>query len=208
MLKGVSFLDPKRVDIRGNITPARDVLIDVNVILKGKVILAENCSIGPHCILENVSLKPGTVIHAHSIIQNAEIGANCVIGPFARIRPETKLADGVHIGNFVELKNATIGEGSKANHLSYLGDTIIGKKVNIGAGVITCNYDGANKHQTQIEDDAFIGSDVQLIAPITVGKGATIGAGTTLSHNAPAAELTVARAKQQTISGWQRPKKK
>ena len=171
------------------------------------MILAENCSIGPNCLLENVSMKPGTVIHAHSIIQNAEIGAQCIIGPFARIRPETKLADGVHIGNFVELKNATLGEGSKANHLSYLGDTEIGKKVNIGAGVITCNYDGANKHRTVIEDDAFIGSDVQLIAPITVGKGATIGAGTTLSSHAPAGELTVARAKQQTILGWKRPKK-
>ncbi len=204
MLQGVTLMDPQRVDIRGEVTPARDVIIDVNVILKGKVILAENCIIGPHCILENVSLKPGTVIHAHSIIQNATIGANCVIGPFARIRPETTLADGVHIGNFVELKNASLDEGSKANHLSYLGDVSIGKKVNIGAGVITCNYDGVNKHRTIIEDHAFIGSDVQLIAPVTVGAGATIGAGTTLSSNAPAHQLTVGRIKQQTISGWKR----
>ncbi len=207
MLKGVTLLDPSRIDIRGEIIPARDVVIDINVILKGRVELAENCTIGPHCVLENVRLKPGTVIHAHSIIQNAEIGANCIIGPFARIRPETVLADRVHIGNFVELKNAQLGAGSKANHLSYLGDTEIGKNVNIGAGVITCNYDGANKHRTLIEDDAFIGSDVQLVAPIKVGKGATIGAGTTLTHDAPAEELTLSRAKQATILGWKRPKK-
>lgn len=208
MLQGVTMADPARVEIRGKITPAKDCFIDIGVILKGNVILAENCSIGAHSILENVSLSEGVTIHPQSVIQDAEIGEGCVIGPFARIRPHTKLAKNVHIGNFVELKNATIDEGSKANHLTYLGDTQIGKKVNVGAGVITCNYDGANKHQTIIEDDVFVGSDVQLIAPITVEKGATIGAGTTLAKDAPAGKLTVARAKQITIDGWERPKKK
>ena len=208
MLKGVTMLDPRRVDIRGQVTPAKDCVIDVNVILKGQVILAENCLIGANCILENVKLAPGVVIHPNSVIQEAEIDEGCVVGPFARIRPHTKLAKNVHIGNFVELKNAVIEEGSKANHLSYLGDVTIGKKVNVGAGVITCNYDGVNKHQTIIEDEVFVGSDVQLIAPIKVEKGATIGAGTTLAKSAPAGKLTVARAKQVTIEGWVRPKKK
>ena len=208
MLQGVTLMDPKRIEIRGQIMPAKDCVIDVNVILKGKVVLAENCTIGANCILENVTLAPGVTIHPYSIIQDAEIGENCSIGPFARIRPKTKLAKNVHIGNFVELKNTTIAEGSKANHLTYLGDAAIGKAVNIGAGVITCNYDGANKHQTIIEDEAFVGSDVQLIAPIKVGKGATIGAGTTLTKDAPAEKLTLGRAKQMTFEGWVRPKKK
>lgn len=207
MLQGVTLLDPNRMDIRGKITPARDCIIDVNVILKGEVILAENCKIGANCILENVKLSPGVIIHPHSVIEHTEIGANCTIGPFARIRPNTKLANNVHIGNFVELKNATLDENTKANHLSYLGDVSIGKQVNIGAGVITCNYDGAYKHHTHIEDEVFVGSDVQLIAPITVHKGATIGAGTTLVKDAPAQQLTVGRAKQVSIENWKRPQK-
>lgn len=208
MLQGVTMFDPKRVDIRGTVKPAKDCIIDVNVILKGEVILAENCVIGANCVLENVKLAPGVTIQPNSVIQDSEIGEGCIIGPFARIRPNTKLAKNVHVGNFVEIKNAELGEGSKANHLSYLGDTTIGKNVNIGAGVITCNYDGANKHHTTIEDDVFVGSDVQLIAPIKVGKGATIGAGTALSKDAPASKLTVGRAKQVTIEGWERPRKK
>ncbi len=208
MHAGVTLMDPKRIDIRGEVTPAQDCVIDVNVILKGKVVLAENCAIGPNCVLENVTLSPGVVIHANSVLEDAKIGEGCVIGPFARIRPETVLGKNVHIGNFVELKNAKIDEGSKANHLAYLGDATIGKKVNIGAGVITCNYDGANKHQTTIEDEVFVGSDVQLIAPIKVEKWATIGAGTTLIKTAPAGKLTLSRAKQVTIENWQRPVKK
>lgn len=208
MHAGVTLMDPKRIDVRGEVIPAQDCVIDVNVILKGKIVLAENCVIGPNCILENVTLSPGVVIHAHSVLEGAHIGEACVIGPFARIRPETVLGKNVHIGNFVELKNAKIDEGSKANHLAYLGDATIGKKVNIGAGVITCNYDGASKHQTTIEDGAFVGSDVQLIAPVKVEKGATIGAGTTLVKTAPAGKLTLSRAKQVTLENWKRPVKK
>ncbi len=208
MLQGVTLLDPKRVDIRGTVTAAKDCIIDVNVVLKGNVVLAENCQIGANCVLENVILSPRVIIRPHSVIEDAEIGEGCIIGPFARIRPYTKLGKNVHIGNFVELKNAQIDEGSKANHLSYLGDTTIGKAVNIGAGVITCNYDGANKHHTVIEEGAFVGSDVQLIAPVTVGKNATIGAGTTLVKDAPAGQLTVGRAKQVSITDWKRPRKK
>jgi len=207
MLKGVTMQDPRRVDIRGVVTPAKDCVIDVNVILQGKVKLGENCRIGANCILENVQLDKNVVIHPNTFIQNAEIGEGCIVGPFARIRPETKLAKNVHIGNFVELKNASLAEGAKANHLSYLGDVTIGKNVNIGAGVITCNYDGANKHKTTIEDNVFVGSDVQLIAPVTLKKGATIGAGTTIVKDVPAGKLTVSRAKQVTIEGWKRPKK-
>lgn len=207
MLQGVTMADPARVDIRGRVFAAKDCFIDVNVILKGEIHLAENCSIGANSVLENVKLASDVIIHPHSILQEAEIGEGCIIGPFARIRPQTKLAKNVHIGNFVELKNAQLEEGSKANHLTYLGDVTIGKKVNVGAGVITCNYDGANKYQTIIEDEVFVGSDVQLIAPIKVGKGATIAAGTTLTKDAPAGKLTVARAKQVTIEGWERPKK-
>lgn len=208
MLQGVTLLDPSRVDIRGKVIPARDCIIDINVVLKGRVVLGENCIIGAGCILEDVQLAADVIIQPHSIIQSAEIGKSCVVGPFARIRPHTRLAAQVHIGNFVELKNACIAENSKASHLSYLGDVTVGKNVNIGAGVITCNYDGAEKHLTCIEDDAFIGSDVQLIAPVCVGQGATIGAGTTLVGDAPAGKLTVGRAKQQTREGWVRPQKK
>lgn len=207
MQAGVSLMDPKRIDIRGVVIPAKDCVIDINVILKGQVILAEGCFIGAHCILENVSLAPGAIVHPHSIIQEAEIGENCIIGPFARIRPNTQLGKNVHIGNFVEVKNTQIDEGSKANHLSYIGDAKVGKNVNIGAGVITCNYNGADKFITRIEDDVFVGSDVQLIAPITLHQGATIGAGTTLVKDAPAGKLSLSRSKQNTIEGWVRPTK-
>ena len=208
MRAGVTLYDPERVDIRGKVIPAQDCVLDVNVILAGQVELAECCYIGPNCYLENVRLGKNTVIKANSVIQDAVIGADCQVGPFARIRPGTVLHDQVHVGNFVEVKNTVIGSASKANHLSYLGDASIGKQVNIGAGVITCNYDGVNKHRTEIEDEAFIGSDAQLIAPIKVGKGATVGAGTTLTKDAPAQQLTVGRARQQTIEGWVRPVKR
>lgn len=204
---GVSLLDPNRLDIRGEVIPAKDCIIDVNVILEGKVELSEGCIIDANSHLKNVKLGPNVHVKANCVIEGADIGTDCQIGPFARIRPETKLHKNVHIGNFVEIKNTEINNNSKANHLSYLGDAHIGKNVNIGAGVITCNYDGAHKHKTTIEDDVFVGSDVQIIAPVTIEKGATIGAGTTVSQKAPAGKLTVGRTKQQTIDGWQRPKK-
>lgn len=208
MLAGVTLYDPARFDLRGEVIPAKDCVIDVNVILEGRVELAENCYIGPNCYLKDIKLAPNTIIKANCVLEGAEIAADCVIGPFARIRPETKLAKGVHIGNFVEVKNSVIAVNSKANHLTYLGDADIGKAVNVGAGVITCNYDGANKHRTIIEDEVFVGSDVQLIAPVKIGKGATIGAGSTITQNIAAGKLALSRVKQQIIEGWKRPVKK
>ena len=206
--RGVMILDPARFDVRGELDCGRDVVIDVNCVFEGRVTLANNVSIGANCVLKNVSVAQGTTIQSFSHIEDTQIGDNCRIGPFARIRPGTTLANDSHIGNFVEVKNSQIGVGSKVNHLSYVGDATVGSKVNIGAGTITCNYDGANKHRTVIEDDVFIGSDTQLIAPVTVAKGATIGAGSTITHNAPAGELTISRVKQVTIAGWTRPVKK
>ena len=206
--RGVMILDPARFDVRGELDCGRDVVIDVNCVFEGRVTLANHVSIGANCVLKNVSVAQGTTIQSFSHIEDTQIGDNCRIGPFARIRPGTTLANDAHIGNFVEVKNSQIGVGSKVNHLSYVGDATVGSKVNIGAGTITCNYDGANKHRTVIEDDVFIGSDTQLIAPVTVAKGATIGAGSTITHNAPAGELTVSRVKQLTIAGWTRPVKK
>ena len=206
--RGVMILDPARFDVRGELDCGRDVVIDVNCVFEGRVTLANHVSIGANCVLKNVSVAQGTTIQSFSHIEDTQIGDNCRIGPFARIRPGTTLANDSHIGNFVEVKNSQIGVGSKVNHLSYIGDATVGSKVNIGAGTITCNYDGANKHRTVIEDDVFIGSDTQLIAPVTVAKGATIGAGSTITHNAPAGELTVSRVKQLTIAGWTRPVKK
>ena len=206
--RGVMILDPARFDVRGELDCGRDVVIDVNCVFEGRVTLANHVSIGANCVLKNVSVAQGTTIQSFSHIEDTQIGDNCRIGPFARIRPGTTLANDAHIGNFVEIKNSQIGAGSKVNHLSYVGDATVGSKVNIGAGTITCNYDGANKHRTVIEDDVFIGSDTQLIAPVTVAKGATIGAGSTITHNAPAGELTVSRVKQLTIAGWTRPVKK
>jgi bifunctional UDP-N-acetylglucosamine pyrophosphorylase/glucosamine-1-phosphate N-acetyltransferase len=206
--QGVSIADPARCDVRGTLSCGRDVAIDVNCIFEGEVRLGDGVSIGANCVLKGVRIAAGTSIEPFCHIEEADIGANCRIGPYARIRPGTRLASDVHLGTFVEVKASSIGEGSKANHLTYIGDSEIGKNVNIGAGTITCNYDGTNKHRTIIEDDVFIGSDTQLVAPVRVGKGATLGAGTTLTRDAPPGELTVSRAKQMTVPGWTRPAKK
>ncbi len=206
--QGVTLADPSRIDIRGQLACGSDVAIDINCIFEGLVQLGDNVRVGAHTILRDVKVAAGTVIAPFSHIEDAEIGKNCRIGPYARIRPGTRLASEVHIGNFVEIKNSSIAAGSKANHLSYIGDAVVGKNVNIGAGTITCNYDGANKHQTIIEDDVFIGSDTQLIAPVTVAKGATIGAGSTITKNTPPESLTLSRVKQMSIAGWKRPVKK
>ena len=205
---GVRLLDPARIDIRGSVAAAGDVEIDVDVILEGDVQLGDDVRIGPFCRIRNSRLAAGTIVHAHCDIDGIVTHGACVIGPFARLRPGTEVAAGAHVGNFVEVKNSTIGADSKANHLSYIGDATIGSDVNIGAGTITCNYDGTNKHRTVIDDGAFIGSNSALVAPVTIGKGATIGAGSTINKDAPAGELTVSRARQTTVKGWQRPKKK
>jgi bifunctional UDP-N-acetylglucosamine pyrophosphorylase/glucosamine-1-phosphate N-acetyltransferase len=207
MEQGVRLMDPKRIDVRGELVCGRDVSIDVNCVFEGRVVLGDNVTVAANCVLRDVSIGEGTRVAPFSLIEEAKIGAHGRIGPFARIRPGTELAEAVHVGNFVELKNSQVDRGSKINHLSYIGDATVGKNVNIGAGTITCNYDGANKHRTVIEDDAFIGSDTQLVAPVTVGKGATIGAGATITREAPAEQLTLSRAKQVTIPGWKRPVK-
>ncbi len=207
-VEGVRFADPARVDVRGTVRVGRDVEIDVDVILEGEVVLGDDVRIGPFCRLKDVALAAGTQVRAHCDVEGARSEGAVTIGPFARLRPRTVLADGVHIGNFVETKNARLGAGSKANHLSYLGDAQVGSRVNIGAGTITCNYDGVNKSTTTIGDGAFIGSNTALVAPVTVGDGATIGAGSVITRDAPAGELTVARGRQATIEGWQRPVKK
>lgn len=207
MLAGVSVADPARLDIRGTVTSGQDVFIDVNVILQGTVKLGNNVTIEANCVIQNAEIGDNTHIKAHSVLEDVVIAANCDVGPFARLRPGTVLAEKAKIGNFVETKKARIGKGSKVNHLSYIGDTEMGNDVNIGAGTITCNYDGANKHKTVIGDKVFVGSCTQLVAPVTVGTGATIGAGSTITKDAPAGELTLARAKQITLKGWQRPVK-
>jgi bifunctional UDP-N-acetylglucosamine pyrophosphorylase/glucosamine-1-phosphate N-acetyltransferase len=208
MAEGVTLIDPARIDVRGVFECGRDVLIDVNCVFEGHVTLGDNVRVGANSVLKDVAIEDDVEIKPFCHIDGARIGAGAIIGPYARIRPGTELAKEVHIGNFVELKNAQVGFNSKINHLSYVGDASVGRKVNIGAGTITCNYDGANKHRTVIEDEAFIGSDTQLVAPVTVGKGATLGAGTTLTKDAPPGELTLSRVKQLTIAGWQRPAKK
>ena len=208
MHAGVQLADPARIDIRGVVEAGTDVFIDINVILEGEITLGDNVHIGPGCVLNNCQLAAGTRIHAYSVLEGMRTLGACDIGPFARVRPGTELMEGSKVGNFVEVKNTSIGKNSKASHLSYLGDSSIGERVNIGAGTITCNYDGVNKHRTVIEDDVFIGSDTQLIAPVTIGKGADIGAGSTVSKNAPSGQLTISRAKQVTIRGWKRPEKK
>lgn len=207
MANGVTLADPARIDIRGKLITGTDITIDVNVIFEGKVTLANNVEIGANCIIKDATIGEGTVILANSMIDSSVIGAHVNIGPFARLRPGTVLADKAKIGNFVETKNANIGKGSKVNHLSYIGDTDMGIDVNIGAGTITCNYDGINKHRTIIGDRAFIGSDTQLVAPVTVEEGATIGAGTTLRKLAPADALTLTMSVQKTVEGWKRPVK-
>ncbi|MEO6023220.1 MAG: bifunctional UDP-N-acetylglucosamine diphosphorylase/glucosamine-1-phosphate N-acetyltransferase GlmU [Burkholderiales bacterium] len=207
MEQGVTLADPARIDVRGVLTCGKDVFIDINCIFEGNVSLGDNVTVGAGAVVKNVSIANDTQIAPYSVLEDAVIGPDCRIGPYARVRPGTKLAAGAHIGNFVEIKNSEIGKHSKANHLAYIGDATVGQNVNIGAGTITCNYDGANKHRTIIEDDAFIGSDTQLVAPVRIGKGATLGAGTTLSKDAPAGELTISRAKQTTVPGWKRPTK-
>lgn len=205
---GVTLLDPKRIDIRGNVHCGKDVVIDVNCIFEGSVTLGDGVRVGANCVLRDVDVATGTRIEAFSLLEQATVGADCRIGPFARIRPGTQLGDEVHIGNFVELKNSQVGFNSKINHLSYVGDATVGAKVNIGAGTITCNYDGANKYRTVIEDGAFIGSNTQLVAPVRIGEGATIGAGSTITRDTPGGELTLSRSRQITIPGWKRPVKK
>jgi bifunctional UDP-N-acetylglucosamine pyrophosphorylase/glucosamine-1-phosphate N-acetyltransferase len=205
--QGVTLTDPMRLDVRGTLHCGRDVTIDVNCVFEGEVELGDRVRIDANCVIRNTRIDAGTHIKAFTHIEEAIIGTGSQIGPYARLRPGTALADDVHIGNFVEVKNSQFGAHSKANHLAYVGDASVGQRVNIGAGTITCNYDGANKHRTVIEDDAFIGSDTQLVAPVTVGRGATLGAGTTLTKDAPADSLTVSRAKQTSIAGWQRPVK-
>jgi bifunctional UDP-N-acetylglucosamine pyrophosphorylase / glucosamine-1-phosphate N-acetyltransferase len=204
---GVSLADPARLDVRGKLTCGQDVFIDIGCVFEGAVSLAAGVKVGPNCVLRNTQVGKRVVIQAFSHLDGAMIGDDCIIGPYARIRPGANLANDVHIGNFVEIKNSHLGAESKANHLAYVGDAIVGKRVNIGAGTITCNYDGVNKHQTIIEDDVFIGSDTQLVAPVKVGRGATLGAGTTLTKDAPANQLTVSRTKQVSVP-WQRPEKK
>jgi bifunctional UDP-N-acetylglucosamine pyrophosphorylase/glucosamine-1-phosphate N-acetyltransferase len=206
MEQGVTLIDPARFDLRGSIEQlGQDIEIDVNVILEGKNSIGSNVKIGANTQIKNSIIGNNVKILANCVIEDAVIGDNSRIGPFARLRPESILANDVHIGNFVEIKKSTIAEGSKINHLSYIGDTTVGSDVNIGAGTITCNYDGINKFKTIIEDGAFIGSDTQLVAPITVGKNATIGAGSTITKDCPENQLTLSRGKQFTLSGWQRP---
>ena len=207
LVQGVTLVDAARIDVRGKLSCGRDVEIDVGCIFEGSVTLGDNVRVGAYSVIRDSSIATGTDIAPYSHIDSSEVGANCHIGPYARLRPGTRLHDEVHIGNFVEIKNSEIAANSKANHLSYIGDSTVGSRVNIGAGTITCNYDGANKHRTIIEDDVFIGSDTQLVAPVTVCKGATIAAGTTVWKDAPAGELTLNGKTQTTKPGWKRPRK-
>lgn len=208
MTAGVTLRDPARFDLRGSLDCGRDVEIDVNVVIEGKVTLGDRVRVGPNNFIRDCTIGADTEILPNCVLEEGSVGAHCRLGPFTRLRPANRIADHVHLGNFVEIKNSEIGAGSKVNHLSYVGDTTVGKKVNIGAGTITCNYDGANKYQTVIGDNVFIGSDTQLIAPVTVGAGATIGAGSTITRDAPDGELTLSRAPQVTRPGWKRPVKK
>ena len=208
MQQGVTLRDPARLDVRGELSCGRDVVIDVNVVFEGKVALGDRVQIGPNNVIRDCTIGPDTVVHPNCVMEQAVVGEGCRIGPFARLRPETKLAAHVHVGNFVEVKKSEVGEGSKMNHLSYIGDTSVGRDVNIGAGTITCNYDGANKHRTVIGDGVFVGSNTALVAPVTVGPGATIGAGSVITKEAPAGELTLTRVAQVTRRGWKRPVKK
>ncbi|WP_341936897.1 bifunctional UDP-N-acetylglucosamine diphosphorylase/glucosamine-1-phosphate N-acetyltransferase GlmU [Marinimicrobium sp. C2-29] len=208
MVQGVTLLDPARFDCRGRLSVGRDVVIDVNGVFEGDVVLEDGVHLEPNCYLKDCVIGAGTQIKANSVIEGAQVAANCAIGPFARLRPGTQLAEGAKIGNFVETKKASIGAGSKVNHLSYIGDTTMGAGVNIGAGTITCNYDGVNKFRTDIGDGVFVGSNTALVAPVKLGKEATVGAGSVITRDIPDAELAVARGKQRNIQGWQRPTKK
>lgn len=205
---GVTLADPERFDLRGELICGRDVFIDVGCVFEGRVELADGVQVGPHCVVRNVTIAAGARVEAYTHIDDAVIAANASLGPYARLRPGANIGPDAHVGNFVEIKNSVLGAESKAGHLAYIGDADIGERVNVGAGTITCNYDGANKHRTVIEDDAFIGSDTQLVAPVTVGKGATLAAGTTLTRDAPAGKLTLSRVKQSTVDAWKRPQKK
>ena len=204
---GATLADPARIDVRGEMSCGRDVWIDVNCVLEGRVILGDGVRIGPNCLLRNAEVGAGSEILGYSMLSGARVGARCRVGPYARLRPGAELAEDVHIGNFVEVKASRFGAGSKANHLSYIGDAEVGARVNIGAGTITCNYDGAAKHRTVIEDDCFIGSDTTLVAPVRVTKGSYIGAGSTITKETPPGQLTLARARQVTVPGWQPPRK-
>lgn len=208
MDSGVTLADPARIDIRGNLQTGTDVTIDVNCIFDGDCVLGNGVNIGPNCLISGSTIADGAQILANCVIEEAEVGVDATIGPFARLRPGTRTGKDIRIGNFVEIKNAQIGDGSKVNHLSYVGDSLVGKGVNIGAGTITCNYDGANKHQTVIGDGAFIGSNSALVAPVAIGEGATVGAGSTITRNVPADRLSLTRARQTDIDNWVRPVKK
>jgi len=208
MRAGATLADPDRIDVRGRLTVGADVFIDVGAVFIGDVVLGDGCRLGPNVCITDSEIGADSVVHPNSVINEASIGARCEIGPFARLRPGTRLAEQAKIGNFVETKNSEIGTGSKVNHLSYVGDSTVGARVNVGAGTITCNYDGANKHRTVIGDDVFIGSGVNLVAPIEIGSGATIGAGSTLTKNAPPGELSIARTRQTSVAHWKRPVKK
>ena len=207
MEAGVRLADPARLDVRGTLSCGQDVEIDVNCIFEGAVQIADGARIGAHCVIRDARIGAGAVIHPFTHIEGAQVGAGAMVGPFARLRPGAELGTEVHIGNFVEVKNSTLATGSKANHLAYLGDATVGERVNYGAGSITANYDGANKHRTVIGNGVHIGSNSVLVAPVTIGEGATIGAGSVISKDAPAGELTVTRARQATIAGWHRPQK-
>ncbi|OCH12099.1 MULTISPECIES: bifunctional UDP-N-acetylglucosamine diphosphorylase/glucosamine-1-phosphate N-acetyltransferase GlmU [unclassified Aliivibrio] len=206
--QGVMLRDPSRFDLRGSLQCGMDIEIDVNVIIEGNVTLGDNVVIGAGCVLKDCEIDDNTIVRPYSVIEGATIGEDCTVGPFTRLRPGAELCNDAHVGNFVEVKNVRLGEGSKANHLTYLGDAEIGKRVNVGAGVITCNYDGANKFKTVIGDDVFVGSDSQLIAPITIANGATVGAGSTVTKDISENELYISRAKERRIANWQRPTKK
>jgi bifunctional UDP-N-acetylglucosamine pyrophosphorylase/glucosamine-1-phosphate N-acetyltransferase len=206
--EAVTLADPARIDVRGELSCGNDVFIDVNCVFEGRVVLADGVRIGPNCILRNVSIGADSEVLAFSHLEESEVGARCRVGPYARLRPGTRLAEEVHIGNFVEVKASRIGKGSKANHLTYIGDSEIGNSVNVGAGTITCNYDGVSKHRTVIEDDCFIGSDTTLVAPVRIARGSYIGAGSTINRDTPAGQLTVARGRQVSIPSWKPPKKK
>jgi bifunctional UDP-N-acetylglucosamine pyrophosphorylase/glucosamine-1-phosphate N-acetyltransferase len=208
MRQGVTLRDPARLDVRGELACGRDVVIDVNVVFEGRVVLGDRVQVGPNNVIRDSTIGADTEILPNCVIEQSEIGSRCRIGPFSRLRPGNRIAEGAHIGNFVEVKNSEVGAGSKMNHLSYIGDTTVGSHVNIGAGTITCNYDGANKHRTVIGDNVFVGSNTALVAPVSVGAGATIGAGSVITRDAPAGELTLARAPQVTKPGWKRPMKK
>jgi bifunctional UDP-N-acetylglucosamine pyrophosphorylase/glucosamine-1-phosphate N-acetyltransferase len=205
---GVTVADPARIDVRGTLVTGRDVFLDVGVVLEGRVELGDNVRIGPYSVLRDVTLGAGTEVAAHCVLDGATVGDNARIGPFARLRPGARLASDVHVGNFVEVKNSELGLGAKANHLTYLGDATVGSRVNVGAGTITCNYDGVNKSRTVIGEGAFIGSGTMLVAPVEVGAEATIGAGTVVTSDAPPGKLTLGRARQVTLEGWQRPVKR